>query len=289
MTSRRRADAPGRGTALVLRVLGALACVAGLGGCDAATPANPAPAHPPHANAVPATPVSRPAALLWSALPLMWGEVGVEELLAGGGARAPAADLLEARIDLRPIDAATDDVLADAAVLLAIQPHVPAPAELVAVDRWVRDGGRALLLVDPSLRWESRYAIGDPRRPPPFLPLAPLLTHWGLDIVADGTGGHDHGDGEADAVADMFELAGRTVRGGGVGRIATRTSACAVDGPVARCRIGRGEAVVVADADLLDPASAGDSLAENAAAIGDLVARLAAEAPTRSVRARNEE
>ena len=41
------------------------------------------------------------------------------------------------------------------------------PAEdLVALDDWVRGGGRVLLLADPMLEWPSKRPLGDPLRPP---------------------------------------------------------------------------------------------------------------------------
>ncbi len=43
------------------------------------------------------------------------------------------------------------------------------PAEdLVALDNWVRGGGRVLLLADPMLEWPSKRPLGDPLRPPPM-------------------------------------------------------------------------------------------------------------------------
>ena len=48
------------------------------------------------------------------------------------------------------------------------QPLAQAPENLVALDDWVRGGGRVLLLADPMLEWPSKRPLGDPLRPPPM-------------------------------------------------------------------------------------------------------------------------
>ena len=52
------------------------------------------------------------------------------------------------------------------ATLLAIQPRALPAEELVALDNWVRDGGRIVLLADPMLEWPSERPLGDRLRPP---------------------------------------------------------------------------------------------------------------------------
>ena len=55
---------------------------------------------------------------------------------------------------------------------------------LVALDAWVRGGGRVLLLADPMLEWPSKRPLGDPLRPPPMFMDTGLLAHWGLRLDA---------------------------------------------------------------------------------------------------------
>ena len=43
-------------------------------------------------------------------------------------------------------------------------------------------GGLLLLFADPLLTGESRYAIGDRRRPQDVALLSPILAHWGLEL-----------------------------------------------------------------------------------------------------------
>ena len=55
-------------------------------------------------------------------------------------------------------------------LLLAAQPQALTAERLVALDDWVRAGGRLVLLADPSLRWESSRPLGDRFRPPYAFP-----------------------------------------------------------------------------------------------------------------------
>ena len=111
--------------------------------------------------------------------------------------------------------------------------------DLVALDRWVRDGGRLLLLADPMLEWPSKRPLGDPLRPPPMFADTGLLAHWGLRLDAPEEPGKA-----------TREFGARTVETMSPGTLYGR---CAIgrDGFVAHCRIGKGKATVVADADLL--------------------------------------
>jgi hypothetical protein len=160
-----------------------------------------------------------PRATLFSALPLMWGEGDPADILNG---RAKRSTLLDG-LDVRAIDVISAATLGNDPLIVA-QPRAMSPEELVAVDSWVRNGGRALVFADPLLKWPSRYALGDPRRAPPVTLLDPLLTHWGVavDVKSDGSGRWEKGP-------------------------------CApVDSITIDCRIGKGRALMVADADLLD-------------------------------------
>jgi len=133
---------------------------------------------------------------------------------------------------------------------LLVQPRAPGAAGLVAIDAGIRAGSRAVILTDSDLRWPSRYPDGDRAAPPRGGTLAPLLLHWGLVLErgAPGLAVRDIGwRGRQWRLA--LAGAGRFHRIGGKGDCVLHAG-----GLIARCRIGRGRAWLVADADLLDPA-----------------------------------
>jgi hypothetical protein len=214
-----------RWRALVLMVVAALAAAAlGL----AAMRREPAPLPPRPA-------AERPTLLLLSSLPLLFGE---DFSLQGGGSEALRT--LETRYRIVPISVTDSASLAKGRLLLMAHPLAQVPENLVALDDWVRSGGRVLLLADPMLEWPSKRPLGDPLRPPPMFMDTGLLAHWGLRL--------DTPDERGSAPR---KLGGYWVLTVSPGRLSGR---CAIgrDQFVARCRIGRGAATVVADADLLN-------------------------------------
>lgn len=179
----------------------------------------------------------RPPLLLMTSLPIVWGEGG-----AFDPASSPAAAyrLLEREFDVRPIDAIEPDTLRGRRLMLLAQPRLLAPEELATLDAWVRGGGRILILADERLAWPSDLPPGDARRPPAASLLHPLFGHWGLTLHP-GTAGV------------RTERAGpRRLRLDGPGQFASSGAGCRVAVSwFARCRIGAGEAIVIADADFL--------------------------------------
>ncbi len=193
---------------------------------------------------------SRPELALMGTIPIFWGETdGFADLLNGGGHAHWARALLEGHYRLQPVDALSAASLAPYTRLLMAQPRTLSPAENVALDAWVRGGGRLLLLADPLMTGESRFAIGDRRRPQDVALLSPILGHWGLDLQ------FDDGGSEGLTVADVGGLA---VPVNLPGRLAVRDgSTCALagaDAVAAQCRLGAGQVLVIADAALLDHA-----------------------------------
>lgn len=130
--------------------------------------------------AQPLTPVdARPRLAVLTGLPLFWDELGA----VGKGPRdAPIITVLRTRFTILPLDDPRDLPGTGARQLLIAQPRALSPEQLVALDSWVRAGGRALVLADPLLRWPSALPIGDRRRAPTTTLLAPLLTHWGFVV-----------------------------------------------------------------------------------------------------------
>jgi hypothetical protein len=184
-------------------------------------------------------PAERPVLLLLTSLPLMFGE---HFSLETGG--SPALTALETRYRVVPISVTDESELRKGRLLLLAHPPAQAPEDLVALDSWVRGGGRVLLLADPLLEWPSERPPGDPLRPSPMFSDTGLLAHWGLRLDAPEQRGPQRrklGDYDVSAVSPGA-LYGR----------------CAISGDrlVAHCRIGSGRATIVADADLInaDPA-----------------------------------
>jgi hypothetical protein len=211
-------------------------------------PREPAPLPPRPAN-------QRPTLLLLTSLPLLFGE---NFSLRQTG--SPALSALETRYRVVPISVADPAELAKGRLLLMAHPLAQPAEDLVAVDHWVRIGGRVLLLADPALDWPSERPLGDPLRPPPMFMDTGLLAHWGLRLDAPERRGVATGklggfDVATDSPGQLF---------GGC--------AIAADRLVARCRIGKGQAIVVADADLLDTARLGPDASHN---LDGLLAELA--------------
>jgi hypothetical protein len=177
--------------------------------------------------------------MMMTGLPLVWGERGPFD--PGSRPARAYADLTQT-FDFRPLDVLDAAGLARGKALFLAQPQRLAPAELAALDAWIRSGGRALILTDPMLTWPSELPPGDIRRPPPVGLLAPLLDHWGLRLEPPAEGGEVEADWEGRRV--LLDSPGRLVRAGGH---------CAVEdgGWTALCRLGRGTARIVADADLM--------------------------------------
>ncbi|HEX8511820.1 MAG TPA: hypothetical protein VF688_01795 [Allosphingosinicella sp.] len=189
-------------------------------------------------------------------LPLVWGEKGPFD-----PASRPAvayAELSE-EFDFRPVDVLDPATLARGRFLFLAQPKRLAPAELTALDAWIRKGGRALMLNDPILAWPSELPLGDIRRPPPTGLLSPLLAHWRLTLEPPAQ------TGEAEA-----RWNGRRILLDSPGRLRSSSTDCIVDEEEwsALCRLGRGTVRIVADADLMRD-SLWTSGADNPAVVGE--------------------
>lgn len=188
----------------------------------------------------------RPVLLLLTSLPLMFGE---QFSLDRNGSAALAA--LEKRYRVVPISVTDPQELAKGKLLLMAQPQAQPAEDLVALDAWVRRGGRVLLLADPLLEWPSERPLGDPLRPPTMFADTGLLVHWGLRLDAPDDRG------------------GRTRKLGGYDVLTMSPGAlfgkCEIssDRLVAHCRIVRGRATIVADADLLDAPRLGRPASHN--------------------------
>ena len=194
--------------------------------------ASPFPARPP---------AQRPSLLLLTGLPLLFNE---DFSLSDAG--SPALKRLRTRYRVVPISVTSGFELAKADLLMMAQPQAQTAENLVTLDAWVRGGGRVLLFADPMLEWPSNRPLGDVLRPPPMFADTGLLGHWGLRLDAPDR------PGPADGRLGDYKVA--TLSPG------TLHGSCAITGGrlAAECRIGKGRAIIVADADLLNVARDSD-------------------------------
>jgi hypothetical protein len=198
------------------------------------------------ADAAPRGPIG-----LFTTLPLFWGESERVGDLQAGAAPHWALTTLRETGEVLPLDSLTPEpgqyAIRDLPGLVMAQPRALSPQENVALDAWVRGGGRLLLFADPLLTAESRYAPGDRRRPQDVALLSPILAHWGLRLEFDP----DQPAGE-----QWSSLLGTRVPVNLAGRLVTtgKDRDCTVpgEGLAARCRLGSGVALIVADAALFE-------------------------------------
>jgi len=224
--------------------------------------------HPsPRLIAAPKQPV-----FLLTGLPLVWGE--------GPTGPPHALSALQrfyriSAIDTLPRTAANP--------LLLVQPRNFGPEELVAFDQWIRAGGKALILADPSLRWPSRYPMGDPRSPPSINNIEPWLRHIGLlDRPANDARQTIHVAWKARRYRIRAYAPGLLRRMPGSNCFILKADF------LADCRVGRGRALVLSDADLLQddywrlPGDGRDDdlrTADNIALVADIIAVLSEMRP----------
>ncbi|WP_237229822.1 MULTISPECIES: Gldg family protein [unclassified Sphingobium] len=184
----------------------------------------------------------RPELAVISGLPLFWrdGEKGL-----AAKADAPIIALLRQRFTVTPVDSPFALEKSRTKALLLAQPRAFSMDELVALNAWIRRGGKALILADPQLRWPMDLPLGDRRRPPAVTPLSAMIEYWGVKLMPPAAGAGEErrflGDGRMLTVyaASGFDDAGPDCRIGGRGL-------------VAHCGVGKGVATIVADADLID-------------------------------------
>lgn len=164
-----------------------------------------------------------------------------------------------------------------AALLILVQPRMLSPQELVALDDWVRAGGRTIIFADPALQWPSEFPLGDNRRPLFTSFLSPLFKHWGLELVMPMETDEEQATDVAVGGQSLSVVShGNWVQKAGKG-------ACRIDPSmlVANCKVGKGRAILIADADMLEDAQLGVGLlpSRQSAWLRDLIANLSHDRP----------
>lgn len=228
-----------------LRIAAALAVVIAMAVATAALIASGRQVEPRPATA-------RPVLLVVTSLPLFFGETFTLDQTG-----SPTATRLAESFTVRTIAQADAASLAGQRLLLMAHPRAQTADALVALDAWVRRGGRLLLFADPVLDWHSERPLGDRLRPPPGFADTGLLRHWGVVLTRPTQ------RGPVDVSTE-----GRALRLSSPGRLtAGRGCDAAMSGHAVRCTVGRGRVTVVADADLLDPLCGGDAFVANLDAV----------------------
>ncbi len=191
----------------------------------------------------PAAPLNQPIGLFTS-LPLVWGEGDdLGNLLPGAQPPHRVRTALAKLGPLQPLD--TLESLGPALHRLVIaQPRPLSPAENIALDNWLRAGGRLLLLADPLLTEPSVYPLGDPRRPQDLVLLSPILQRWGLELTFDE---------QQPAGVRVIAVAGPAVPVNLAGAWRTSGGQCRSegDGLLVTCQVGQGRVIALADAEVL--------------------------------------
>jgi hypothetical protein len=186
--------------------------------------------------------------MLMSSIPMQWGEVGIGEIAKGEAEPAALFVGLSEKNGVTVIDDFQKLGGPQSAVLLLVQPRALAPRELVELDTWFRAGGSALIFADPALDWPSDLPLGDPRRPLFTSLLTPMFQHWGLELalpVLEDAKDESTNFGQypvAPKSAGIWSATGKKP-----------SAQCKIreDQLVAFCAVGKGRALLVADADML--------------------------------------
>jgi hypothetical protein len=216
-------------------------------------------------------PEPQPGVSILTGLPLFWGEGGPRTILQAGDQRAAIIHRLSATRKVTPLDRIDAATLSRSPILILAQPRAFQAAELVALDAWVRAGGRVAIFADPALAWPSSLALGDPRRAPLVDLLDPLYTHWGLTLDLTAVQGVPIRQERLGDYGVALVSPGQWVRSDH-----GRDQHCelAADRLLASCQIGKGRVLLVADADLLDERLWAESGVANDRAILALISRL---------------
>jgi hypothetical protein len=183
---------------------------------------------------------------LFTTLPILWNEsADLARMLAPDEQPHWAKAAIAHGGKIVPLDTLAASALKPLQYLVMAQPRPLSPDENVALDGWVRGGGKLLLFADPMLTEDTVFALGDKRRPQDIVMLDPILKHWGLRLEFDSEDEFQEGP---------TRMMGMTVPINMPGRLIAEPPQCKAwdDGYLATCQIGQGRVVVLADAAVLE-------------------------------------
>jgi hypothetical protein len=194
----------------------------------------------------------RPAVMVMSSIPLQWGTASMADVASGKAEPAPVYQKLAADNKVTLLDDLQKMGEPGVTPLLLIQPRALAPAELVQLDTWVRKGGAVIIFADPALDWPSDLPLGDQRRPLFTSLLNPLFRHWGLELALST----EEEESEAMIAVGAYSL---SMKSPGIfipvsSKKATAKCRVRKDERMAACTVGKGQALLIADADVLEEA-----------------------------------
>lgn len=196
---------------------------------------------------------------LYSSLPIAWNEnEDIKGFLADDQAPHWALDTLRQHGRVVALDTLANPQgampLDSGALLVLAQPRPLTAQENVALDAWVRAGGRVLLFVDPMRTEHSLFAPGDPRRPQDVAMLSPILARWGLELQFDDTQPAQERleSGIPVNLPGRFRALGKS--GEASGKAGDVVAECRIErqGLMANCTSGKGRIIAIADAALLE-------------------------------------
>jgi hypothetical protein len=145
-------------------------------------------------------------------------------------------------------DAPPTDPLAGLDRLAVLQPRALSPADNVALDDWVREGGRLLLVLDPALTGDYELPLGDPRRPNATALIPPVVARWGLSVAYDDTQAPAARRATYPGGAIPLAMPGQL----GIRESTSAQCRIAADRALARCRVGQGQVTLLADAGVFE-------------------------------------
>ncbi|MBL0020838.1 MAG: hypothetical protein IPP23_00075 [Sphingomonadales bacterium] len=103
---------------------------------------------------------NKPPVYLMSTLPLKWGEGDVKDVAQGVSDPALFYSALVERYLIKDADGLDKIEASPDGMLIMVQPRLLAPSENVALDKWVRGGGRLVLFADPAFAVGKPFSIG---------------------------------------------------------------------------------------------------------------------------------
>jgi hypothetical protein len=188
---------------------------------------------------------------IMSSIALQWGEGDLGAVIRDEAVPSPFVTRLSKQGELVFVDSVAGLQAAKPVVAILVQPRALSPEEYVRLDNWVRAGGRLLVFADPALQWPSELPIGDPQRPLFTSMLSPILVHWGLELALPM-------DSQQELVRIDYQAMKLVLLSPGIWTVPEKvkkgTGRCRIDPSAyfAECRPGKGQVLLVADADMLN-------------------------------------